>query len=272
MPAPITLTPTADYLTGQASWPCGHTSWADYAPTSNPIHHQYNSPGFTNIYSYLRFDTSSVSSTYTAAALFIDLTSITVNGDGESAWIGNSSHNLLNDPLGWVGIDESGYINYGGTTTFGTGFSGPSSVTYLDVQFGSVAGGDSPYLVLYVPGAPTITGTSAGQTTASETPITAFSSVTIVDPNFGATDLLTITLSGGGSLADGTGYSGLVDSGEASTRWPAPRLRSPPSWTRWSSRRSRPFPTSTTPRSPHNSRSRTSAAPGRPRRSTAPAR
>ena len=62
--------------------------------------------------------------------------------------------------------------------------------------------------------APTITGTKAGQTTISETAVTPFSGVTITDANNGGTDTdtLTITLSGGGTLADGAGFSGLSGS------------------------------------------------------------
>ncbi|HEY5204766.1 MAG TPA: choice-of-anchor tandem repeat GloVer-containing protein, partial [Roseiarcus sp.] len=54
--------------------------------------------------------------------------------------------------------------------------------------------------------APTITGTVSGQTTTSETPIDPFSGVTIGDANAGATDTLSIALSGPGSLS-GTGLS-----------------------------------------------------------------
>src|SRR5277367_3522823 len=59
--------------------------------------------------------------------------------------------------------------------------------------------------VLNMP-APTITGTVASQATASETPIDPFSGVTIGDTNAGATDTLSITLSGPGSLS-GPGLS-----------------------------------------------------------------
>jgi uncharacterized repeat protein (TIGR03803 family) len=55
--------------------------------------------------------------------------------------------------------------------------------------------------------APTITGTVPNQTTTFETPIDPFSGVTIGDANAGATDTLSITLSGPGSLS-GTGLSG----------------------------------------------------------------
>ena len=43
----------------------------------------------------------------------------------------------------------------------------------------------------------------AGQTTTSEAPVDPFSAVTIGDPNSGATDTLTITLSGAGGTLTG---------------------------------------------------------------------
>ena len=55
---------------------------------------------------------------------------------------------------------------------------------------------------------PSITGTVAGQTTTSEAPVTPFASVTIGDPNAGATDTLTISLSGAGGTLSGAGLSG----------------------------------------------------------------
>ena len=58
--------------------------------------------------------------------------------------------------------------------------------------------------------APAITGTVAGQPTTSEAPVHPFSAVTIADPNTGATDTLTITLSGVGGTLSG---SGLISDG-----------------------------------------------------------
>jgi hypothetical protein len=55
---------------------------------------------------------------------------------------------------------------------------------------------------------PTITGTRAGQTTTSQAPIDPFTGVTISDLNVGATDALTITLSGAGGTLSGLGLSG----------------------------------------------------------------
>ena len=62
------------------------------------------------------------------------------------------------------------------------------------------------------PAATTIGGTVANQHTVSGTPVTPFSSVTITDPNNSGidTNTLTITLSGGGTLADGAGFNGLT--------------------------------------------------------------
>ena len=64
--------------------------------------------------------------------------------------------------------------------------------------------------------APTTTGTLSGQTTTSEARLGSFSGMTIGDENFGAADALTITLSNSsadGTLADGSGFSGLVPDG-----------------------------------------------------------
>ena len=66
--------------------------------------------------------------------------------------------------------------------------------------------------------APSISGTTAGQTTAAETTIPPFQGVTIGDTNAGATDTLTISLSGtgGGTLTDGTTFSGLTHNQDGS--------------------------------------------------------
>src|ERR1700722_17951749 len=59
---------------------------------------------------------------------------------------------------------------------------------------------------------PIISGTMAGQTTPSGQPDTPFSTVTIADPNIDTSDILSIQLSGGGTLSDGAGFSGLTTS------------------------------------------------------------
>ena len=59
--------------------------------------------------------------------------------------------------------------------------------------------------------APTITGTVAGHTTSADAAVEPFAGVTIADPNSGATDTLTITLSDG---ANGTlTGTGLINDG-----------------------------------------------------------
>src|SRR6202034_4349616 len=57
-------------------------------------------------------------------------------------------------------------------------------------------------------GAPTISGTAAGQHTTSEATLEPFSGVTIADPNSGATDTLTISYSAADGTLSGTGLSG----------------------------------------------------------------
>ena len=56
-------------------------------------------------------------------------------------------------------------------------------------------------------GAPTITGTVAGQTTTSEAPVRPFAGVAVTDPNAGATETLTIVVSGSGGTLSGAGLA-----------------------------------------------------------------
>jgi uncharacterized repeat protein (TIGR03803 family) len=96
----------------------------------------------------------------------------------------------------------NGVPNTSVTTTFTLSDSSSAGTTSASNSVTSVIDHDPAV-------APTITGTVAGQTTVSETPVTPFSHVTIADANNGGTDTdtLSITLSGGGTLA-GTGLSG----------------------------------------------------------------
>ena len=55
--------------------------------------------------------------------------------------------------------------------------------------------------------APSIVGVKAGQGTTSEAPLAPFSSITVSDANAGATDTLTIALSGGGGTLTGRGLT-----------------------------------------------------------------
>ena len=65
--------------------------------------------------------------------------------------------------------------------------------------------------------APTITGAAAGQTLTAGATDRPFATVTIGDANSGASDTLTITLTGAGTLADGAAFSGLTSSGDVYT-------------------------------------------------------
>jgi Protein of unknown function (DUF3383) len=95
---------------------------------------------------------------------------------------------------------------------------------------------DSPGYYTPLPGAtaellalpPTISGTVAGQSTASGQHDTPFSFVTIADPNIHTSDSLSIQLTGGGgTLADGAGFNGLMTSSAGVYTLSGQGLRSP---------------------------------------------
>jgi hypothetical protein len=110
------------------------------------------------------------------------------------------------DPSNGLIADANGDLFGATVTDEATGTGSVFEITGSGfVPFGAPATG-GPTTV-----APTITGTAAGQTTTSEAPVTPFSHVTIGDANSGATDTLSIQLTGGGgTLADGAGFTGLV--------------------------------------------------------------
>lgn len=58
---------------------------------------------------------------------------------------------------------------------------------------------------------PVISGTMAGQTTQSEGQVMPFANVTVTDPNFGGSDVLTITITGAGGVLSGTGITANPD-------------------------------------------------------------
>ena len=94
-----------------------------------------------------------------------------------------------------------------------TGVNLPSGVTVQDdVATAAVfTGADTTFTGLTVGAggsAPTITGTLAGQTTTSEAAVKPFSGVTVADANSGASDTLTITVTGAGGTLSGTGLTG----------------------------------------------------------------
>ena len=96
--------------------------------------------------------------------------------------------------------------------------------------------------------APTIGGTVAGQTTTSEAPVHPFAGVTISDPNAGASDTLTITLSNNGATGtlSGSGLSGGTNGVYTLAAASAATLSS--ELQRWCSRRPPARPARTPPR------------------------
>jgi hypothetical protein len=88
--------------------------------------------------------------------------------------------------------------------------AGASSETQDDPGYYSPYSGATAE-ILALP--PIISGTIAGQSTASGQPDTPFSSATIADPNIDTSDSLSIQVTGGGgALSDGAGFDGLTTS------------------------------------------------------------
>uniref|UniRef100_UPI00291677EA beta strand repeat-containing protein n=1 Tax=Bradyrhizobium sp. SZCCHNRI1003 TaxID=3057275 RepID=UPI00291677EA len=109
--------------------------------------------------------------------------------------------------------------------TFSTSIALPSLsansiVAMVTDSYGNI-GKSAAVIDSYAGVLPKISGTVAGQMTTSEAPVHPFSTVSIDDLNVGATDTLTITLSGAGGTLSGTGLSGsngvYTLSGSAST-------------------------------------------------------
>ncbi|MGD0563653.1 MAG: ParB-like protein, partial [Roseiarcus sp.] len=141
-----------------------------------------------------------------------DTLSITLSGGGALSGTGlsgsNGSYSLTGtaaaitsqlDALSFTPVD--GVPNTSATTSFT--LSDLSSAFATPIVDGATTVIDSDPAV-----APTITGTTITDTT-SEAPVTPFSGVTIADANNGGTDTdtLSITLSGGGALADGASFA-----------------------------------------------------------------
>ena len=117
------------------------------------------------------------------------------------------------EPMGSLIADAAGDLIAagfsGGANNDGAIFELAASVTPI------AATNDATTVIVSTPPvAPTITGTAANQTLTFGSTDTPFSGVTIGDTNANATDTLTITLTGGGTLADGTGFTGLTSSGD----------------------------------------------------------
>jgi hypothetical protein len=114
--------------------------------------------------------------------------------------VGSGDHGFVLHNGTFTQIDAENAVN--GTQVTAAGADGTIVGFYYDATYLQHSFASSVF------GPPTITGTVAGQTTTSEAPVHPFSGVTISDPNSGATDTLTITLSGSGGTLSGAGLSG----------------------------------------------------------------
>ena len=86
---------------------------------------------------------------------------------------------------------------------------GASSETAVDPgYYQPFSGATTEFLAI----APVISGAATAQLGYSGQPDAPFAAVTITDPNVATSDTLTIQLTGGGALSDGTGFSGLASS------------------------------------------------------------
>ncbi|MFZ0208503.1 MAG: hypothetical protein WAL59_20765, partial [Roseiarcus sp.] len=131
---------------------------------------------------------------------------LSLNDGGTATYVSGSGTNAL----------VFSYTVGSGQSTSGlaiTGVNLPSGVTVQDdvATAAVLTGADTTFTGLIVGAggsAPTITGTLAGQTTTSEAAVKPFSGVTIGDANSGASDALTITVTGAGGTLSGTGLTG----------------------------------------------------------------
>ncbi|WP_027573953.1 S-layer family protein [Bradyrhizobium sp. WSM1743] len=136
----------------------------------------------------------------------------TVSPDGLVTTIDKDSTNA-----GWFDSINTIVARPDGSTVSTTRYLNSSGATTSELV--TVTSADGNIVTQSVP--PTISGTVAGQTTTSEHPVHPFSGTTISDQNPGATDVLTITLSGAGGTLSGAGLIGSGNtytlSGSAST-------------------------------------------------------
>jgi hypothetical protein len=93
----------------------------------------------------------------------------------------------------------------------GTSSTTQFTLSVLSSAFATPATDTTTSVIDTDPGAPTITGTKANQTTASQAAITPFATVTLSDPNAGAIDTVTISLSGAGGSLIGKGLNANTD-------------------------------------------------------------
>jgi Bacterial Ig-like domain/Passenger-associated-transport-repeat/Bacterial Ig domain len=145
----------------------------------------------------LRLDAAAVNgSTFGSALLSIDA--------GDSLDL----HGMAFQPGATAVLNGSDLVVVSGAVTehFTIGNSGP--LGFSAVSDGTA--GTPGVLVTAVP-LQTISGTLANQSTTSEAPIHLFAGVSIADQNVGATDQVTITMSGAGGVLSGAGLSGGVN-------------------------------------------------------------
>jgi hypothetical protein len=153
------------------------------------------------------------------APVVFDGGSATFKLDAPAAFTGAIDNVVVGDVIDLAGIVASSATYNGSTLTINE--TNGEHLTYDNVN-GSLAGyvvtiasddnggTDVYWAQIPSPVPPTINGTVAGQTTTSEKPVKPFSAVTIADSNVGATDTLTVTLSGGGTTGalSGGGLAG----------------------------------------------------------------
>ncbi len=140
------------------------------------------------------------------------------------SWSASATSGDSPDPITSVTFDFSQFG--GGTAVAATDNGGVWTASYLitegdidtttahvgltatDAAGNAITIGGGPVTIDDTTVAPTIAGAVAGQTTTSEAPVNPFANVTVGDANSGATETLTITLSGSGGVLSGAGLTG----------------------------------------------------------------
>ncbi len=140
------------------------------------------------------------------------------------SWSASATSGDSPDPITSVTFDFSQFG--GGTAVAATDNGGVWTASYLitegdidtttahvgltatDAAGNAITIGGGPVTIDDTTVAPTIAGAVAGQTTISEAQVNPFANVTVGDANSGATETLTITLSGSGGVLSGAGLTG----------------------------------------------------------------
>ncbi len=147
-----------------------------------------------------------------------------VDAAAPAIWSGGSTSEDNPDPITSVTFDFSQFG--GGSVVVASDSGGVWTASYLitegdidttsahvgltatDAAGNTITIGGGPVAIDDTTVAPTITGVVAGRTTTSEAALNPFANVTIGDANPGATETLTITLSGSGGTLAGSGLTG----------------------------------------------------------------